>query len=543
VFGRAIFFLLCGSGLLQGGDLRPDFTAHVPMRDGVRLATDIYLPPGNESARPVILIRTPYGRGNYNREYGSWRRWGYAIAIQDTRRRTASGEEALAFVDDGWGERQDGADTVRWLSRQSFCNGKVGTVGASAMGITQYMLAPAAPDNLVCQYILVGAASLYHHASYWGGEFRKNLVEEWLRGNGYERSLKVAVSHPLYDDYWRGLDSTRVAHRVRAAAIHYGGWFDCFLEGTIAGYVSRVNSTPKPVARRQKLLIGPWLHGGPSAVETGDFVLPPNARRAPSSYSARLWFDHWLKGRETGAASLPPVTYYLMGPLNGSGPGNVWKTASSWPPPASRQRFYLRADGSLCREPPADEKAHVTLISDPGNPVPTLGGANLILKTRGPCDQRPIEKRPDVLVFSTAPLKKPLEITGAVRAFLWIECNVRDTDIAVRLADVYPDGRSILICDGIRRAALREGFPEAKPLPLHVPTLIPIEAGTTAVVFAPGHRLRIIVSGSNFPRFRVNPNTAFLFPRPAGPVTAESGILLGGSHASYIEIPAVGEGK
>lgn len=525
----------------RAGDTGPTFTAHVPMRDGVELATDIYLPAPDGPALPAILIRTPYGRERYEREYGSWTRWGYAVAIQDTRRRSPAGEEALAFVDDGWGANQDGADTVSWLSRQGFCNGSIGTMGASAMGITQYLLAPAAPDNLVCQYILVGASSLYHHAAYPGGQLAKSMVEEWLRGNRYDASVTVTREHPCYDDHWRGLDSKQVAGRVRAAAIHYGGWFDCFLEGTIAGYTSRVEKAPGEVARNQKLLIGPWLHGGPNDVTIGDFTLPPNARRDPPGHSARRWMDCWLKGTDGGPRALPPVTYYAMGPFDGSGPGNEWRTSSTWPPASQPVTFYLHRDRSLRSEAPRDDAASLSFTADPCDPVPTIGGANLVLKERGPMDQRPIEGRPDVLVFSTDPLPEQLDVAGTVKAILWLTTNVCDTDLAVRLTDVYPGGRSILICDGIRRAALRSTFEKPLPLEPGVPTLITVDVGTTSIVFAPGHRLRIIVAGSNYPRLEANTNAAW---QPSkDPIAARNAILLSARHPSCLVVPVLGSGK
>ncbi len=519
--------VLAGPGA-WAGDIRPTFTDHVPMRDGIRLATDVYLPAPAARDLPAILIRTPYGRQRYNREYGTWKQWGYAVAVQDTRRRTAAGAEALAFLDDGWGENQDGADTVTWLTRQAFSNGTVGTTGASAMGITQYLLAPAAPDSLRCQYILVAAPSLYHHAAYPGGQLRKSMAEEWLRGNRFEQSLRVASAHPQYDDYWRRLDATRVAEKVRAAAIHYGGWFDCFLDGTIAGYVSRVKKAPAAVARNQKLLIGPWLHGGPSAVDIGDFRLPANARSAPPAYAPRRWFDCWLKGADNGARSIPAVTYYLMGPFEGSGPGNEWRTSSTWPPPTTPVRFHLQGNGSLQTEQLQEKPCVRTFVSNPRNPVPTIGGANLVLKERGPRDQRPIEGRSDVLVFSTDVLTRPLEVTGTVMAHLWIRCSAPDTTIAVRLTDVYPDGRSILICDGIRRAALRTTYERPEFLQPGTPALVPVNVGTTAVVFAAGHRMRIIVAGSNYPRFEVSGTTA----------TTE--LLLSRLHASRLVVPVYG---
>ncbi|MBN1421233.1 MAG: CocE/NonD family hydrolase, partial [Planctomycetes bacterium] len=185
----ALYLIALASCIARQAEAASTRTEMVRMRDGVRLATDIYLPSPDATGLPAILIRTPYGRTRYNREYGSWARWGYAVAIQDLRGRFDSEGGALAFVDDAWGERQDGADTIAWLANQPFSNGRIGTVGASAMGITQNLLAPAAPDALSCQYILVAASNLYLHSAYPGGVFAKDLAEGWLRGNKYDESL------------------------------------------------------------------------------------------------------------------------------------------------------------------------------------------------------------------------------------------------------------------------------------------------------------------------------------------------------------------
>ncbi len=517
------------------GGLRPTLTFRVPMRDGVHLATDIYLPAPDAAPLPVLLIRTPYNRTRYNNEFGAWAgRWNYAVAVQDVRGKFDSEGKAMAFLDDGWGERQDGVDTIRWLRRQKFCNGKVGTVGASAMGIAQQMLAPAAPEGLACQYILVAAASLYHHAAYPGGVFRKSMNEEWLRGNGYETSLAITRQHPLYDSYWQQLDAVRFAARIKAPAIHYAGWFDCFREGTIAGFEARVKQAEPEVARNQKLLIGPWLHGGPGATTIGDFKLPANARREPPGFSARKWFDYWLKGNASGILSGAAVTYYVMGPLDTpEGPGNVWKTSAKWPPESTNETFYLTSKGVLQIQKSAQTEGGSSFVYDPSNPVPTIGGANLVLKNPGPRDQRPIESRPDVLIFSTDVLTEPKEVTGKVTAKLWLATDVPDTDLSVRLCDVYPDGRSILICDGMRRAALRDGFERLKPLAAGTPACIPVTVGTTSLVFAPGHRIRITVTSSNFPRFEASRNTL----SGKGRRTAHHKLLMNAAHPSHVALP------
>lgn len=222
--------------VLSAGDPAPVQTVKIPMRDGILLATDIYLPAPEAKGLPCLLMRTPYGRKRYNRELDSMAQWGYAVAIQDTRGRFDSEGKPMGFQSDGWGEQQDGHDTVEWLARQPFTNGRVATAGASAMGITQLLLAGAAPPSLVCQYIAVAPASLYHHATYVGGALREEQVVKWMRENAHPDALKLIYEHPHYDAHWELFDTARVAERIRAPAIHYGGWFDTFCDGTIAAF-------------------------------------------------------------------------------------------------------------------------------------------------------------------------------------------------------------------------------------------------------------------------------------------------------------------
>ena len=539
----ALFALLSSLAIAQ--DIRPTTTVMIAMRDGARLATDLYLPARDARSLPSLLIQTPYGRGNYNREWGARAAdWAYAVAIQDMRGRGASEGRPRAFMASGWGAEQDGFDTVEWLARQPWSNGRVGTVGASAMGIAQTMMAPSAPPHLACQYILVGAASLYNGA-YHGGALRKQLVEGWLRDNQYpEGNLAEVLAHPTYDAYWQTSDSIREAGRVRAPAIHYGGWYDIFCQETIDAFVSRQTRGGPGARGRQKLVIGPWLHGGPRANDFGDFALPANARSEPPGVDARRWFDFHLKGIANGADMIPNVIYYMMGSFDGEGPGNEWRTADSWPPNAATTSLYLRAGGRLTFERPAAGEGSAAFVSDPADPVPTIGGANMrtnaIPITYGPKDQRPIEARPDVLVFTSDALDRPLEVTGSVAAELWVASDRRDADLAVRLCDVYPDGRSILIVDGIQRAALREGLDRAVPLEPGRPARVRAPLGTTSLVLAPGHRIRLSVAGSNYPRFEVNPNTAFS-NEPAGtPLKARNTILFDPAHPARLILPVVG---
>jgi predicted acyl esterase len=529
-------------------DPKPALTVMVPMSDGVRLATDVYLPDG-DGPWPVRLVRTPYGRVRYNREYGSQAARGYAMVLQDMRGRFDSGGKDIAFVGSGWGGHQDGVDTVKWILDQPWCDGLVGTEGASAMGITQYLLAPACPPALQAQYLLVAAPSLYHHAAYVGGALRASLVVGWLTDAGFDPdNIWLTTGHPFYDRHWAEYDSIARVDKVRVPGVHFGGWYDVFCQGTIDGFVSRNNHGGPGARGTQKLIIGPWAHGGPQRDRNdgrrgrplGELRFPVNALSIPHACGGSEWFGYYLKSEETGIEQVPAVQYYTMGAIEEPGaPGNEWHSADNWPVPSEATSFYLHPDGSLSRERPGSPEGAVGYDYNPLDPVPTRGGCLLVLPP-GPYDQRDLEQRADVITFTTPPLETPIEVTGNITARLLITSNRRDTDFAVKLCDVYPDGRSMNIADGLARARCRDGFDRLALLEPDTPTLIEVDLWSTSIVFNRGHRIRVSVTSSNYPRFDVNVNTGW--PGwPMGPVlTARNNVLCNREHASGIILPVVG---
>ncbi|HIE51077.1 MAG TPA: CocE/NonD family hydrolase [Armatimonadetes bacterium] len=531
--GMAISFALAAFGRRE--------TVMVPMRDGVRLATDIYLPPG-KGPFPVLLTRTPYGKGSGQPHVGVALRAGYAVVIQDMRGRFASEGTAIAFLDCGWGERQDGYETVEWIARQPWCNGKIGSVGGSAMGITQNLMAGARPPHLVCQYIAVAAASLLPEAVFQGGAFRKALAQGWLESNQFPpENMELFLAHPTYDDLWRLYDTVARAPVINVPAVHLGGWYDIFCQGTIDAFVARQTRGDVGARGRQKLIMGPWTHGL-GRREQGELVYPENAQVSEEELLRGVlrWFDYWLKGKDNGIMDEPPVRYYVMGDVDDpQAPGNEWRTADTWPVPATPTPLYLRAGNRLTWEKPGPEEPPQTYVFDPENPVPTIGGQNLNLPA-GPMDQRPAENRPDVLVFSTAPLTEPVEVTGRIKVHLWAASSARDTDFTAKLCDVYPDGRSMLVTDGIIRARYREGLDRQVLLQPGRVYEFEIDLWTTSLVFNRGHRIRVDISSSNYPRFAVNPNTGEPFSlEPTRKVKARNTIYHDAAHPSHILLPVV----
>ena len=471
-------------------------TVNVPMRDGTHLPTDIYLPSVEARNLPCILIRTPNGRKAHYQQFAPLTQLGYAVAIQDTR---SVVDVSLPYLSD----HSDGHDALEWLAQSEYCNGKIGTSGVSAVGITQLLLAPNAPAHLQCQHIEVAASSLYDHGIFIGGCLQKSQVEGWL--GQYSRdpqALHFVTGQNEYNAFWHMLNTVSQAEHVNVPALHRGGWYDIFIQGTLDAFVSRQEQGKEGARGTQKLIVGPWTHFWPLRTDFGEFPLPEAANQLPYDVSMARWFGHYLKGEQNGIQQIPSVTYYVMGPLDGTpSKGNVWRTADAWPVPAKETAFYLTAERQLTQTPMIHEGTQ-PFKHDPSHPVPTIGGRNLFL-SQGPMDQKAIEGRDDVTLFTTPVLDEDLEITGRIVAKLYVSTNVPSTEVAIRLCDVYPDGKSILVADSISRVGAIEGPPA-----LNRPQEVTLDLWSTSMVFAKGHRVRLIVSGSNYPRFDMSKEPA-----------------------------------
>lgn len=532
--------LLCHSTFSLVAACTPDLTVPIPMRDGVALSADLYFPPNAspEERHPCILIRVPAGRKAVPWSHlADMAKHGYVVAIQDTRSAVDAEGKTLPYLSDGWGKLQDGYDTVEWLAKSPFTNGKIGTMGFSAAGITQLMLAPAAPPSLACQYVGQAAGSLYHHAVFPGGQLLKNQMEAWLGYYAPDTGVHAyVIGAPFYNDLWAGLNAISVANRIKVPVLHYGGWYDTFLKGTIDSFCACQHNGAAGAKGRQKLIIGPWNHYWPHDFTLGDFEVPENGRHPPVDISAKRWFDHHLKGQDCDLDSLPPVTYYVMGPFDGSSSaGNVWKQADTWPVPAQEKRWFLTGERTLSET--ATHATSLSYASDPNNPVPTIGGCNLFLPS-GPRDQRPIEKRDDVVVFTSPPMRQDIEITGNLKAKLYFSADVADTDVVVRLCDVYPDGKSILIADGIYRTAVLNKK-NAAATPSGDIQEIDIDLWCTSILLAQGHALRISVCGSNYPRYEKNLHVGVVGSNAAKGKIATHTIHVGAHTPSCIILPVV----
>lgn len=531
IFSIFTFQVLCGI------DLVPNVTVNVPMRDGTLLPTDIYLPPNKEKA-PGILLRVPAGRKIQPWvECAALSQLGYVVAIQDTRSATDPEGKTFPYLSDGWGRQQDGYDAVEWLAHSEYTNGKVGTLGFSAAGITQLLLAPSNPPSLACQYIGIAPASIFHHVVYPGGQMCKNQVEGWLGMYAKDPGvLCIIFNNPLYNSFWAGLDTMPVAHQVKAPGLHYTGWYDPFVQGTIEAYATRQNHGGEGAKGNQKLLIGPWSHYYPLVMELGDFKVPEQGLKPPFDTTPQRWFDYYLKGDQNGINELPNVIYYVMGPFDGSpSSGNVWKTSDVWPVPAKEKSLYLTQDKKLQDKNHLHEK-ELAYQYDPHDLINTIGGRNLFLES-GPKDQRPIEARSDVLVFTSDVLPEDLEVTGRVISKIFFSSDRPDTDVIVRLTDVYPDGRSIFIAEGVHRTGPNHCLDCQKDH--NTPHEIEVDLWSTSIVFAKGHKIRVSISSSNFPRLERNMNVGVLGANAGKYSVANNRVYFGGKYSSRLILPIV----
>jgi predicted acyl esterase len=477
----------------------------VAMADGVKLATDIYLPKFQGPKFPTILIRTPYNKAGNAATAKLVNLLGYALVVQDMRGRFASeGHHAIIFGNDGLGgKHQDGHDTLKWIAEQEWSDGQVVTYGQSALGIAQNMAAPNAPAALKGQVVGVAFSDYYHQGAYQGGVWREELLGGWLKQTKMDDvNLPTFLEHTTYDDFWKKLSAESNAADVNAPGVFVGGWYDIFVQGTINSFVE-IQSRGGPQARGKCfLVIAPIAHGN-----FDEPVAYPNGANAPVSLVAPMnIIETWIGKANKEVAALKPVHYYVMGDCSTpKAPGNYWRSADAWPPPSKSTSFYLHADKSLQREPTqGDEK--LAYKYDPEKPVPTRGGQNLII-AKGPMDQRPVESRPDVLLFTTEPLAEPLEVTGRITARIFISSDCPDTDFTVKLSDVHPDGKSLLVTDGIRRASLRNTYEKHEPLVAGEVYELEVDLWSTSLVFNKGHQIRLAISSSNAPRFEPNPNT------------------------------------
>jgi len=512
----------------------------IPMRDGIRLEATLYKPSIGSGPWPVILERTPYTDSyllNTITEGLLTNFYQYALIVQHTRGRYQSEGADSVFFQDGWGRKQDGYDTVEWIAEQSWCNGKVGIVGISASGITGYLTAGVNPPHLKCCVIFVAASNMYEQALFYGGEYRRSLVQNWLQQQNAENLIDFFTEHYLYEPRYDSINLSTRWDSVNVPILHIGGWHDIFLQGQTQAFTNIQEYGGLQAAGFQKLIIGPWIHYLIFA-DCGELDFPNSSLDIITPFIS--WMNRWLKNMHNGIENNPKVQYYLMGdPEQQKSPGNRWIETDYWPPNYEPIHFYLHTDEKLNNDPPSENETPDHFTYDPLNPVPTVGGRNLFLDA-GPFDQALVESREDVLIYTSDIITDSLVISGPVQVQLYASSDVLDTDFTAKLCDVYPDGRSMLIADGIIKARHRNSLSgEAFLTPGQIYEFS-IDLWSTAAAFAPGHAVRLSISSSNYPRFEANPNTGDPFHQHTTTQIAHQTIYHDVEHPSALILPVIG---
>jgi hypothetical protein len=587
-------------------DVRFELSHRIEMRDGIRLSTDLHFPVGAAWPLPAVLLRTPYDKRHWlddailaprARLFASQ---GYVVAVQDVRGRFESEGEFLV----GRGDIDDGCDTIDWLIRQAWSNGRVGTYGCSYMAELQVYLAkrghPALRAMIICagggatgslggRYTRFGAKS--------GGAFCLASMVAWmLQGSKIFARLPASLADeefrrlaPLYspgprlataptdelfrhlpvedilrhasappsdyealltrepdDPWWNQFDYLAGGDDVDGPAIHVDSWYDPCVSETLERFEHfRAHARSDTARRNQFAVIGPGLHCQSEYATERTLVGARDVGDARADLWAFYvrWFDYWLKGEDNGVTTAPVLRYYVMG-------RNQWRTADAWPVHGTRfVPFYLHSggransrhgDGTLSEQAPADEPPDA-FIYDPATPVPTVGGPGFPTLTpglaAGALDQREVEERQDVLVYTSAPLPEGLEVTGPIRAVLFVSSSVPDTDITCKLVDVYPDGRAFNIQEGILRMRYRGGVTTRAAMRPGEVYRVEVDLQATSNFFGPGHRIRLEVSSSNFPRFDRNLNTGGRNWDESEGVLAHNRVHHAVSSASHLLLP------
>ncbi|MFW6108329.1 MAG: CocE/NonD family hydrolase [bacterium] len=537
----------------------------VPMRDGVRLATDIVRPKGDARV-PVVLLRTPYRK---NLGGAGLVAQGYAFAAQDVRGRYHSEGTHRPFLDD----LADGHDAVEWLARQPWCNGKVGMTGGSYVGFTQLAAALTNPPHLKCILPTVPPSDFAGRTIFYGGALRMELAQGWLLGQvrtsqrmlrggvpadelarwkpratfatwcrhnplrepgpialggpGYEQAWRQIVGNWEDPDHWAEASAAARPEAIRVPVLVQAGFFDIFAQENL-DLVLALRERGGSVLSRQHshLIIGPWVHGiGRPAGE----LRFPKARQALAGLSQK-WHARWLKDQGGDVDDWPAVYAYVMGQ-------DRWLALDTWPPPQARPtRLYLHHGGALSLQPPAGAAEPSAFTYDPENPVPTVGGNNLLLP-KGVRDHRKLAQRGDVLAFLTEPLERDYVVAGRLRARLWVATSAPDTDVTAMVLDVRPDGYRANLADGIARLRYRGGRDQPELVQPGQVVAVEIDLWSTAYTFKQGHRVALHVSSSNFPRFDRHFNTAGHPADWTEPRKAENQVYHDPEHRSFVELP------
>lgn len=556
------------SELRQPFDLR--INVPVPMRDGVNLSTDIYLPK-SEGPFPTLLVRTIYDNQTPHLIEAAERfvASGYAVVMQDCRGRFDSDGEWQPYVN----EAHDGYDTQEWIGSQFWCDGNIGTFGTSYVGFTQSLTAPLRSSYLKALVPTVSQQDNFGHF-YVDGALQLHVAMNFINmaGRTMQRGSRNAlnsaefyrrlplisalddivdlpfyrdvITHSTFDDFWKSYSLRFRYEDIEAPALIVSGWYDNLVHEAFKLFRGWTTSGRSAEARGlTKLLIGGWSHGNIGSSETyGSIGFGAGAGLDFIEEQLR-WYDRRLKGVDNGMDDEPPIRLFVMG-------DNKFRFENEWPLARTQYTsYYLHSDGSanslygdgvLSTEQPGDQPPD-QYVYDPVDPVPTLGGQIMAIQmtVSGPWDRRPVERRDDVLVYTTEPLHSDVEVTGPVSLRLWMQSTARDTDFTGTLVDVHPDGKAIIICEGLLRCRYRESI-EGPTLMVPGETYeLVVDMWETSNVFRAGHCIRLEVSSSNFPRFDRNLNTGNRPGMDAEIQIAEQTIFHDHQRPSHLILPVI----
>ena len=541
-----------------------------PMRDGVNLSTDIYLPKA-DGPFPAILMRTPYSNNGDDivKTAIGYANRGYACVMQDVRGRWDSDGDYYPFHQ----EAKDGYDTQEWLGEQTWCNGNIGMVGGSYLGGVQWLSAPLKSKYLKAIAPRVMCTDYYRGLVHPGGTFQLNVMMTWgMRTSGrtaqtidYHNWTKAFHSLPLADlggstgrnmpfwqdwhehenddEYWDEVNTERRFCDIEVPALIMGGWYDLYAPDAFHNFNGMREQGGSKLARQSRLIMGPWPHRLSQSTKTGDIDFG-----APSKIDLdaleRSWLDRWLRDEDNGIESEAPLRLFIMGT-------NEWRDEHEWPLARTDwQQWHLHSDGeantahgngTLSLKKAGEEKPD-RFSYNPEYPVQTIGGNNCCspdIVPWGPYDQRPVESRSDVLCFTTDPMTSDFEVTGPIKLKMYALTDCLDTDWTAKVVDVSPDGYAKNLCDNIIRGRYRQGFEKQNLLEPGQVYEYEIDIGVTANVFKARHRIRLEVSSSNFPRFDRNLNTGKRAGYDSEMRVANQMVFHSDKYPSHLILPAV----
>lgn len=538
----------------------------VPMRDGITLSADVYR-PRSEAAVPAILVRTPYGKTSDEIEATArfFASHGYAVVYMDVRGRGDSDGEFVPYRNEG----RDGYDSIEWVAAQPWCSGSVGTMGASYLARVQWLAALHQPPHLKAMISIVSPSDPFvewptglptpHHLCWLymtSGRVMQNVdVIDWeriywhlpletmdeLTGKRLPH-WREEIRHPYLDDWWKAISYQDRFGELDLPVLHISGWYDDEQVGTPLNFMGMVRHAATERARRsQKLIMGPWPHRINRSTRLGEIDFGPESLIDLLGYQLR-WFDYWLKGEENGIMDEPPVRIFVMGE-------NRWREEESWPLPDTRwTRYYLRSggransrfgDGRLSVDPPGEDEAPFDRYRyDPANPVPYITDMTSA-QIGGPDDYAAVERRDDVLVYTTPPLEEDLEVTGPIRMELFASTSAKDTDFMAKLLDVWPNGFAQRLTDGMVRGRFRNGMARPEMLEPGRVYRFEIDLWNTSHVFKKGHRIRVEIASSAFPKYDRNLNTGAPLGRSTEMEVAEQTVYHTGPYPSAIVLPVI----